>query len=130
MNVYLITAGILCLILGLLHSILGEILIFRPKRKINELVPTLVTNDLKERHLRIIWATWHLASFYGWCISALLIKISLEQNLMSKELLKFITISISVSMLCSAVLVFVGTKGKHLGWLILTGIGILTFLGI
>jgi hypothetical protein len=89
---------------------------------------TLVSNSLKERHLRIIWATWHLASIFGFCIGTLLIKIALDQNLVSTELLKFITISISVSMLCSSILVFTGTKGKHPGWIILLGIGILTFL--
>ncbi|WP_066312810.1 hypothetical protein [Aquimarina aggregata] len=129
MNIYLITSGILCLILGLLHSILGELLIFRTKKKTNKLVPTLVTNGLKERHLRIIWATWHLTSFFGWCIGTLLIKIALDQNLVSKELLKFIIASISISMLCSSILVFIATKGKHPGWIILLGISILTFLG-
>ncbi len=92
-------------------------------------MPTLVTNDLKERHLRIIWATWHLTSFFGWCIGTLLIKIALNQNLVSKELLKFIIASISISMLCSSILVFTATKGKHPGWIILLGISILTFLG-
>ncbi|WP_281991678.1 hypothetical protein [Aquimarina aggregata] len=129
MNIYLIISGILCLILGLLHSILGELLIFRTKKKTNKLVPTLVTNGLKERHLRIIWATWHLTSFFGWCIGTLLIKIALDQNLVSKELLKFIIASISISMLCSSILVFTATKGKHPGWIILLGISILTFLG-
>ena len=128
MNVYLITSGILCFILGVLHSILGELLIFVRKRKTNKLMSTLVSNSLKERHLRIIWATWHLASIFGFCIGTLLIKIALDQNLVSTELLKFITISISVSMLCSSILVFTGTKGKHPGWIILLGIGILTFL--
>jgi hypothetical protein len=128
MNVYLITSGILCFILGGLHSILGELLIFVRKRKTNKLMSTLVSNSLKERHLRIIWATWHLASIFGFCIGTLLIKIALDQNLVSKDFLKFITISISVSMLCSSILVFTGTKGKHPGWIILLGIGILTFL--
>jgi lipopolysaccharide biosynthesis regulator YciM len=54
--------------------------------------------------------------------------IRVHQNLVSKDFLKFITISISVSMLCSSILVFTGTKGKHPGWIILLGIGILTFL--
>ncbi|AXT59199.1 hypothetical protein D1816_02165 [Aquimarina sp. AD10] len=113
----------------MLHSILGELLIFRTKKKTNKLVPTLVTNGLKERHLRIIWATWHLTSFFGWCIGTLLIKIALDQNLVSKELLKFIIASISISMFCSSILVFTATKGKHPGWIILLGISILTFLG-
>ncbi|AUP80674.1 hypothetical protein [Flavivirga eckloniae] len=129
MNIYLLIAGILCFILGLSHSILGELLIFQHKKGHKKIVPTIVKSDLKERHLRIIWATWHLASFLGWCIGAILIKIALKQNLQSTEIAKFIISSITVSMLCSSFLVLIGTKGKHPGWVVFLVIGILTLTG-
>ncbi|UII76245.1 hypothetical protein LV716_00150 [Flagellimonas sp. HMM57] len=126
MNIYLFSAGALCVILGLFHSILGELSIFRAKGRSDN----LVSADLKVRHLGIIWATWHLASFLGWCIGAMLISIALEQDLISIELLKFIITSIAIAMVSSSILVFIGTKAKHPGWIVLLGIGILTLLGI
>lgn len=129
MNIYFLIAGILCFILGLIHSILGEYLIFRNKRNKGSLVPSKVIEELKERHLRIIWATWHLASLFGWCIGAFLWKISLEQGKLDSELIEFMIQSAFYTMFASSFLVLIGTKGKHPGWIILLLIGILLTLG-
>lgn len=125
MNIYYLTAGILCFILGLIHSVLGEYLIFRDKRNKGSLVPSKANMDLKERHLRIIWASWHLVSFFGWCIGAFLVKISLEQGKVDSEFRDFIIQSAIYTMCASSFLVLIGTKGKHPGWIILLIIGML-----
>lgn len=129
MNSYLLTAAILCFFLGLVHSFLGEYLIFINKRKKGSLVPSKANVELKERHLRILWATWHLASVFGWCVGVILIKIALTENLLNKELVDFILQSIVFTMIFSSLLVLVGTKGKHPGWVVLLLIGILTIMG-
>ncbi len=129
MNVYFLIAGILCFLLGLVHSILGEYLIFKDKRKKENLVPTKVNTDLKERHLRIIWATWHLSSFFGWCIGVILIKISLNQIILDSEFINFLIYSAVITMVVSSLLVLIGTKGKHPGWIVLLLIGILLIIG-
>ncbi|WP_282079507.1 hypothetical protein [Aquimarina algiphila] len=130
MNAHLFIAGILCFILGLSHSIFGELLIFQQKKNNKKIIPTIVKSDLKERHLRIIWATWHIASFFGWCVGAILIKIALKQTILNAELIEFIISSIAIAMFCSSFLVLFGTKGKHPGWVVFLVIGILTLLGI
>jgi len=129
MNIYFLIAGILCFVLGLVHSILGEVLIFKDKRKTGNLVPTKVNVDLKERHLRIIWATWHLSSCFGWCIGAFLIKISRNQTILESELINFMINSTIITMIVSSLLVLVGTKGKHPGWIVLVLISILLIMG-
>ena len=129
MNTYFLIAGMLCFILGLIHSILGEYLIFKNKRHKGHLVPSKVSVELKEKHLRIIWATWHLASFFGWCIGAFLVKLSLEQNKLDSEFIDFIINSTIYTMVASALLVLIGTKGKHPGWIVLLLIGILLIIG-
>lgn len=129
MNTYFLIAGILCFMLGLIHSTLGEYLIFKGKRKTGNLVPTKVSTELKERHLRIIWATWHLASFFGWCIGALLVKISLERSNMNSEFIDFLIYSTIYTMFASSILVLIGTNGKHPGWIVLLLIGILLIIG-
>ncbi|NMH89664.1 hypothetical protein [Flavivirga algicola] len=130
MNKYLLIAGTLCLVLGLFHLILGEILIFKNKKEHKKIIPTIVTCCIKERHLRIIWVSWYLVSVFGWCIGVLLIKIGTMQTEWRADLMQFIMTSITITMLCSSLLVFIATKGKHLGWVVLLIIGILTLLGI
>lgn len=129
MNIYFLIAGVLCFILGLIHSILGEYLIFKDKRKTGNIVPTKVNTELKERHLQIIWATWHFSSFFGWCIGAFLIKVSLVQNELASEIIGFMISSIVLTMFASSLLVLIGTKGKHPGWIVLMLIGVLLLIG-
>ncbi|MBK6266232.1 hypothetical protein JKA74_14395 [Marivirga sp. S37H4] len=129
MNTYFLLAGILCFLLGLAHSLIGEYLIFKEKRKTGKLVPTKGSVGLKERHLRIIWATWHLASFFGWCIGAFLVKISLERNSLDSEILDFLINATTYTMFASSFLVLIGTKGKHPGWIVFMLIGILLIAG-
>lgn len=129
MNIYFLIAGTLCFLLGIAHSTLGEYLIFNNKRKGGNLVPTKVNTELKERHLHIIWATWHLSSFFGWCIGAFLIKISLKQNMLDSEFINFMINSTVIAMIASCLLVLIGTKGKHPGWIVLLVIGVLLLIG-
>ncbi len=126
MNVYILTAGILSLLLGVVHSILGEYLIFRHKRVKGSIVPSIGDSNLKERHLRIIWATWHLASIFGWCLGAILIKIARAGR---TEFGDFILECTTYTMFVAALMVLVGTKGKHPGWFVLLSIGVLLNLG-
>ena len=70
MNIYFLLAGILSIIIGLVHSILGEVLIFKTKRRKGRLVPSIGSESLRKEHLGIIWATWHLTSVFGWILGA------------------------------------------------------------
>lgn len=122
-------AGILCFALGLTHSILGEYLIFNSKRNKGSIVPTKGTPELKERHLRIIWATWHLASVFGWCIGVVIISVAISQSNSDSEWARLIIGSVIVTMVLASILVLVGTKGKHPGWIVLLLISILLLFG-
>ncbi|GGX31347.1 hypothetical protein [Aquimarina muelleri] len=128
MNIYILTAGILCFALGIAHSILGEYLIFKSKRHKRNLVPSKGSVELKERHLRILWATWHLASIFGWCIGAILIKISLDHNESNSGIIDFMLMIIMYAMFLASILVLVGTKGKHPGWIVLLIIALLLII--
>ena len=129
MNIFLIIAGLLCFLLGIVHSILGEYLIFNSKRKKGHLVPSMVNSELKERHLRILWATWHLVSVFGFCFGIILIYIALLRSEVNTGIIHLLIKSIASAMFMSALLVLVGTKGKHPGWIILLVITILIIIG-
>ncbi len=125
MNTYFFIAGILCFLLGIAHSILGEALIFKNIRNKEKLVPSKETIELRERHVRILWATWHLATVFGWCLGAILIKISILEE---SQLIDFIVNSIGLTMFLSSLLVLIATKGKHPGWIVILAIGILAMI--
>jgi hypothetical protein len=127
MNWYFAAAGILTFAIGLVHSVLGERLIFRRMRSAG-FIPTNGGQVLREPHIRILWASWHVVTALGWCIAVALFWLalpssgSLAQSLVAK--------AVVASMLASSILVLVGTMGKHFGWVGLLGIAILTAMGM
>ncbi len=126
-NPYILIAGVLTIILSIIHSILGEHLIFSKKREQNKLVPSKANHSSEERHLRIIWATWHLSSCFGPCIGILLIKAS---SISTTNPLLVLLIQLAIpTMFITSLIVLVGTKGKHPGWFVLFLIGVFLVLG-
>ena len=123
MNRLFLAAAILSFLVGLAHSILGEVLIFRRMRQGGP-IPTNGGRVLGEGHVRILWASWHVLTVFGWCLAAILVWLSQVQTVGSA----FLSQAIVMAMLAASVLVFVGTKGKHPGWVGLLGVAVLTWL--
>jgi hypothetical protein len=126
MQTYLFVAGSLALVVGVIHSTLGEVLIFSRMRN-DGLVPTSGEPILRERHVRILWASWHIVTIFGWALGAILLRIAFPSTDYVVQM--FVTNAIAASMLVSAFLVLIGTKGMHPGWLGLLGVALLTWLG-
>ena len=59
MNWYFIAAGVLSFLIGFVHSVLGESLIFRRMRA-GGFIPTIGGQLLREPQVRILWASWHV----------------------------------------------------------------------
>lgn len=122
MNYYLLTASILITFVGILHSVLGEKRLFSKLRSGN-VVPTQAPSPLQERHIRILWATWHVVSLFGFGYAALLYWFALPStNIVFDIGLRLI---FSIPVLVSALLVMWATKGKHPGWVGLLLVGVL-----
>lgn len=126
MNMYFVAAGTLTFVVGLIHSILGERLIFRRMRSAG-FIPTNGGQVLHEPHVRILWASWHLVTVMGWCIAAGLLWLALPSSIHLVQ--SVVPKAVAATMLASSFLVLVGTKGKHPGWVGLLGVAILTALG-
>ena len=120
MNTLLFAAGLVSILVGLIHSALGEFLIFN-KLRAGKLVPVLAKAPLQERHVRILWATWHIASIFGWAVGGILIKLATIDSAVSIVIADYI----SIAMLASGLLVLIATKGKHPGWIGLCTVAIL-----
>jgi hypothetical protein len=65
MNQWILSGGTLMIIVGMVHSVPGERLIFSRLRA-GGLIPADGDSLLLERHVRILWPTWHLASVFCW----------------------------------------------------------------
>lgn len=127
MNYYLLSAGILCIVLGLAHSILGELLIFKYKREGGTIIPTKHSKELPEGHLRIIWASWHVATFLAWGIGTTMIHIALAAE-PEQSWISFFTAAITYTISAVGLCVLLATKGKHPGWIVSFVIVILLIL--
>lgn len=119
-------AGSLGLITGIVHSVLGEVLIFRHLRS-GGLVPAMGAPPLRERNIRIIWATWHVSSVFGWAFAGILFQLAIAPQ--DSSLKAFVLSAIVFANLGGALLVLIGTKGRHPGWIALLAVAALTWVG-
>jgi len=121
------TAAVLATAIGLVHSVLGERLVFRHLRQ-SALVPSLPAPPLQERNVRILWATWHLASVFGWTLAGLLWQVAKDPGLALPA--TSVLSASAFGFLVGALLVLVGTRGRHPGWIALGAVGILSWAAI
>jgi hypothetical protein len=125
MNTYALAAAVLTGLVAIVHSGLGEWLIFRHLRS-GGLVPTKPVPGLHEQHLRILWASWHVLTALGLAIAAVLLHMAVSADY--KNLASFAAQSFAIAMLASAALVFVGTRARHPAWLGLSVVALLLWL--
>lgn len=120
----LLAAGLLLGLIGVIHSVLGERLIFRRMRAAGW-IPTDGGTLLRESHVRILWATWHLASVLGWGIAGLLCAWGFAPSPVAGAAPQLLAGAIAGG----AGLVLIGTRGRHPGWLGLLLVAVLAWLG-
>ena len=118
MNLYYLIAGVLAIVLGVIHSILGEVLIFRRLRN----------SKLQIRHYNTLWSTWHLVTLFGFGFGAILIVLSWDNSL--DTIIYNISTVISVLFFISAIYWLISTKGKHPAWVVLGSISLMVWLAI
>ncbi|MEL7535150.1 MAG: hypothetical protein AAFN10_27855 [Bacteroidota bacterium] len=128
MNLYYLIAGVLIILTGLVHSLLGERMIFKAKRKQGKIVPRIGSPGLDKASLGIVWATWHLASVLGWVLGAILIQLALIEAPIN-AVQTFSIQATALGVFLGSALVLVGTKAKHPGWIAMLIVGILLLLG-
>ena len=107
-------AGMLAVIVAAVHSVLGERWVFSRMRETGA-IPTHGGNVLREPHVRILWASWHALSVLGLALAACLWFLATVPA--PRVFIQFVGGAVAIGMLASAVLVLIGTRGKHPGWL-------------
>ena len=112
MQTVLVAAAILTFLIGVAHSALGEAMIFSKMRQ-GALVPTHGRPVLRAGHVRILWASWHVLTLFGWAMAAMLLRLSSAETPHADVFLD----CIATAMLAGAMLVLFATRGRHPGWL-------------
>ena len=127
MQPLLTTAAVLAIATGVVHSLLGERLIFRHLRR-SSLVPSLPAPPLQARNVRILWATWHLASVFAWALAGLLWQLAREPGAALSA--RLVLSASAAAFVLGSLLVLVSTRGRHPGWVALGAVGVLSWVAI
>ena len=125
MNAALLVAAAGLALVGAVHSVLGEILVFRALRT-RGVVPTGDGHPvLRERQVRILWGSWHLVTVLGWALSALLWRLGTAP--MDVNLGAWVADVAGAATLAGGLLVFFATDGRHPAWFALLVIAALVW---
>lgn len=115
----LISAGIVAIITALVHSILGE------KRLIGPIISSNAAIMKSVLAAQVLRLAWHWTSVLWVLVAAVLIHAGMG-NFVDRPLLMVIGIAHLFAGLADAAL----TRGKHVGWPLITLIGVLTLLAL
>lgn len=124
MNTALVLAAVGLALIGAVHSVMGEILVFRTLRTTG-VVPTGGYPALREHQVRILWGTWHLVTVLGWALSALLWRLATTSD--DAALGAWMADVAGLALMASGTLVFCATRGRHPGGIALLAIAALVW---
>jgi hypothetical protein len=119
----LLIGTFLLLIIGIIHSYLGEkYILIRLFRR--EDLPKLLGNDWFTK--RVLRFAWHLTTLAWWGFAAILYVLSNPNVNVHNEIL----IIIAVVFALSGVVSLSFTRGKHLSWLFFFAIAVISYFGV
>lgn len=118
MNLWLWSAVALIVLLGLVHSVLGERYILT--RLFRRDLPKLFgSDDFTKRTLRF---AWHLTTVVWWGVAVVLIVLATDDVQAAFDVL-------AATALVSAIVALVGSRGRHLAWVVFLVIAAALWLG-
>ena len=124
MNPFLTTAAVLAFLAGIIHSTLGERLIFSSLD--DAALPSVAgSSSFTKRVLRLFW---HLLTAAWWGFAIILWLLAGRSSLQGP--IQTIAIVIGSTFLASAVGALVGSRGKHFSWAVLALIAVCVWLGL
>ncbi len=116
MNPWLVGAAALVFVIGLVHSWLGERLLFRHLRT-GGLVPDGGQPVLRAFQTRILWASWHVVTVLAWALAVVLLWRA--QPAMQALSGGIIEAAIAAALAISGGLVLLSNRGRHPAWIAL-----------
>jgi hypothetical protein len=123
MNSWLVLAGILSVLIGFAHSLLGERLVLGPLFRWGELPKLLGSTDFTRQTLRF---TWHLTTVLLFGIGFVIIMLSLAPAIpQTAWILRVFATTFAVCSLVS----LAGARGRHFSWWVFLVIALLLWFG-
>ncbi|RTL20379.1 MAG: hypothetical protein EKK52_10730 [Burkholderiales bacterium] len=126
MNGWWLAAAALLVLIGIVHSVLGERLIFRHLRA-GTLVPEAGAPVLRAYQTRILWGSWHLASVFGWTLAAVLAWRAGPGHAEGGSALEM---AVAAGLIAASALAAWATRGRHIGWVALLAAAALVLAGL
>jgi hypothetical protein len=123
MNLYFVVAAVLALAVGLAHSWLGERYILRRLFRQQNIPHLFGSDDFTKRTLRF---AWHLTTV-AWCGAASLLLVLAPHPLDSSSLITCRIIA--ATFLASSIVALIGSRGRHLSWVVFIVIAGLVWMG-
>ena len=116
MNISMMIAGVLTVILGLMHSVLGEKLLLGPLFRQTEMPKLLGSSLFARRTLRM---AWHLTTILLLGIGAIIIVYSRAETSPTVDwFLKIFSLTFGLCALIS----LIGSRAKHFSWVVFLAI--------
>lgn len=124
MNLFLTLAALLAFLGGVIHSALGERLIFR---SLDPVALPAVTGSRLFTH-RVLRLFWHLVSVAWWGLALILWNLAGPAVLDARA--RWIGLVIAATFLTSSTVALVWSRAKHFAWVVLLAVGLLILLGL
>ncbi len=120
MNIYFSIAAFLFVLLGIVHSYLGERFILIPLFKWGRLPEIFNSEVLTGRTIRFVW---HLLTVAWFTLAAILFTLDIFTPYTAVAKI------IILASFASSVITLIETRGRHLSWVVLLAISLLVWLG-
>lgn len=124
MNFYFVVAAVLAFAIGLAHSWLGERYILIRLFRRQDLPHLFGSDDFTKRTLRF---AWHLTTI-AWFGAAVLLLIMASSPVDGSA--RMLSIALAATFLVSGVVALIGSRGRHLSWVVFLMIAGLIWMGI
>lgn len=127
MNGWLVAAAASVFTIGLVHSWMGELRIFRHLRR-GGVVPTGGAPVLRDFQTRILWASWHLVTLLAWALAALMLWLAQPAvQAVSGGLVEGV---VAAALVAGGGLVLWSNRGRHLAWIALPAAAALVLMSL
>lgn len=110
-NPLLVAASAVVVLVAVVHSVVGERMIFRHLRS-SGIAATVPAPPLRPSHVRILWATWHLASALAIGLAVILAVLA---SVASPD--PVMLWASAGAFAVSSALVLGATRARHPGWI-------------
>jgi len=124
-NILLISAAVLTIAIGIVHSWLGERFILRRLLRRSDL-PTLFGDDTFTR--QTLRFAWHLTTVAWFGLAAVLVVLS--GVVVGIRVSDGVVFAVAQTFIMSAVLALTLTRGRHLSWVVFSVIAALCLLAV